>query len=48
MTPVDDRLAATINYAAVDKDGRPIPVPPAELAQNFAIAPGGAPAGSST
>ncbi len=40
-----DRLCG-YSYAAVDKDGRVIPVPPAELAQNFAIAPGGAPAGS--
>jgi hydroxybutyrate-dimer hydrolase len=35
-----------LHYAAVDKDGRPIPVPPTELAQNFVVAPGGAPAGS--
>ena len=42
---VRDRLCG-YSYAAVDKDGRPAPVPPAELAQNFAIAPGGAPAGS--
>ena len=42
---VRDRLCG-YSYAAVDKDGRLIPVPPAELAQNFAIAPGGAPAGS--
>ncbi len=42
---VRDRLCG-YSYAAVDKDGRLIPVPPAEVAQNFAIAPGGAPAGS--
>ena len=42
---VRDRLCG-YSYAAVDKEGRPISVPPAELAQNFAIAPGGAPAGS--
>jgi len=42
---VRDRLCG-YSYAAVDKDGRPIAVPPAEFAQNFAIAPGGAPAGS--
>ncbi len=42
---VRDRLC-DYSYAAVDKDGRPVSVPPAELAQNFAIAPGGAPAGS--
>ena len=42
---VRDRLCG-YSYAAVDRDGRPEPVPPAELAQNFAIAPGGAPASS--
>jgi hydroxybutyrate-dimer hydrolase len=42
---VRDRLCG-YSFAAVDKDGRPIAVPPAEQAQNFAIAPGGAPAGS--
>ena len=42
---VRDRLCG-YSYGAVDKDGRPIAVPPTELAQNFAIAPGGAPAGS--
>lgn len=42
---VQDRLCG-YSYAAVDTDGRPAPVPPAELARNFAIAPGGAPAGS--
>ena len=42
---VRDRLCG-YSYAAVDKDGRPIAVPATELAQNFAIAPGGAPAGS--
>lgn len=42
---VRDRLCG-YSYGAVDQDGRPTPVPPAELAQNFAIAPGGAPAGS--
>ena len=34
------------SYATVDQDGRPIAVPAAELAQHFAIAPGGAPAGN--
>ena len=42
---VRDRVCG-YSYAAVDKDGRPTAVPAAELAQNFAIAPGGAPAGS--
>jgi hydroxybutyrate-dimer hydrolase len=42
---VRDRLCG-YSYAAVDKDGRPVAVPPVEIAQNFAIAPGGAPAGS--
>jgi hydroxybutyrate-dimer hydrolase len=42
---VRDRLCG-YSFAEVDKDGRPIAVPPAEQAQNFAIAPGGAPAGS--
>ena len=42
---VRDRLCG-YSYAAVDKEGRPIAAPPTELAQNFAIAPGGAPAGS--
>lgn len=42
---VRDRVCG-YSYAAVDKDGRPVSVPPAQLAQNFAIAPGGAPAGS--
>jgi len=42
---VRDRLCG-YSYAAVDRDGRPIAVPVSELAQNFAIAPGGAPAGS--
>ena len=34
------------SYAAVDAAGRPVPVPEAERARNFVIAPGGAPAGS--
>jgi hydroxybutyrate-dimer hydrolase len=42
---VRDRLCG-YSYGAVDADGRPIPVPQAQAAQNFAIAPGGAPAGS--
>ncbi|WP_315838161.1 3-hydroxybutyrate oligomer hydrolase family protein [Bradyrhizobium prioriisuperbiae] len=42
---VRDRLCG-YSYAAVDKDGRPMAVPAAQIAQNFAIAPGGAPAGS--
>jgi hydroxybutyrate-dimer hydrolase len=42
---VRDRLCG-YSYGAVDKDGRPIPVPEAQAAQNFAIAPGGAPAGA--
>ncbi|HEY0182485.1 MAG TPA: 3-hydroxybutyrate oligomer hydrolase family protein [Rhodopila sp.] len=42
---VRDRLCG-YSYAATDKDGHPMTVPAAEMAQNFAIAPGGAPAGS--
>src|SRR5206468_6883263 len=42
---VRDRLCG-FSYAAVDADGRPMAVPPAQAAQNFAIAPGGAPAGA--
>ena len=42
---VRDRLCG-YSYAAVDKDGRPMAAPASEVAQNFAIAPGGAPAGS--
>jgi hydroxybutyrate-dimer hydrolase len=42
---VRDRLCG-YSYGAVDKDGRLIPVPEAQAAQNFAIAPGGAPAGA--
>jgi hydroxybutyrate-dimer hydrolase len=42
---VRDRLCG-YSYAAVDGEGRPVPVPPAQAAQNFAIAPGGAPAGA--
>lgn len=42
---VRDRLCG-YSYGAVDKDGRPMAVPAAQIAQNFAIAPGGAPAGS--
>src|SRR5258708_23978650 len=40
---VRDRLCG-YSYGAVDKDGRPIPVPETQAAQNFAISPGGAPA----
>ena len=42
---VEDRLCG-YSYAAVDAEGRPVPVPASELARNFAVAPGGAPAGS--
>jgi hydroxybutyrate-dimer hydrolase len=42
---VRDRLCG-YSYAAADADGRPIAVPAAQAAQNFAIAPGGAPAGA--
>lgn len=42
---VRDRLCG-YSYGAVDADGRPVPVPAAQAAQNFAIAPGGAPAGA--
>jgi hydroxybutyrate-dimer hydrolase len=42
---VRDRICG-YSYGAVDKEGRPIPVPPAEAAQIFALAPGGAPAAS--
>lgn len=42
---VRDRLCG-YSYAAVDQDGRPMAVPAQQIAQNFAIAPGGAPAGS--
>jgi hydroxybutyrate-dimer hydrolase len=42
---VRDRLCG-YSYAAVNEEGRPIPVPPTQAAQNFAIAPGGAPAGA--
>jgi hydroxybutyrate-dimer hydrolase len=42
---VRDRLCG-YSYAAVNEEGRPIPVPPVQAAQNFAIAPGGAPAGA--
>ena len=41
---VRDRLCG-FSYAAADADGRPMAVPAAQAAQNFAIAPGGAPAG---
>jgi hydroxybutyrate-dimer hydrolase len=41
---VRDRLCG-YSYAAADADGRPMTVPTAQAAQNFAIAPGGAPAG---
>jgi hydroxybutyrate-dimer hydrolase len=41
---VRDRLCG-YSYAAADADGRPMAVPVAQAAQNFAIAPGGAPAG---
>ncbi len=40
-----DRLCG-YSYAATDAEGRPIAVPAAQAAQNFAIAPGGAPAGA--
>jgi hydroxybutyrate-dimer hydrolase len=42
---VSDRLCG-YSYGAVDKEGRPMPVPATEAAQNFALAPGGAPAAS--
>jgi hydroxybutyrate-dimer hydrolase len=42
---VRDRVCG-YSYGAVDKEGRPIPVPANEAAQNFALAPGGAPAAS--
>jgi hydroxybutyrate-dimer hydrolase len=42
---VRDRLCG-YSYGAVDQDGRPIAVPEGQAAQNFAIAPGGAPAGA--
>jgi hydroxybutyrate-dimer hydrolase len=42
---VRDRLCG-YSYGAVDADGRPMAVPAAQAAQNFAIAPGGAPAGA--
>ena len=42
---VRDRLCG-YSYAAADADGRPMAVPAAQAAQNFAIAPGGAPAGA--
>jgi hydroxybutyrate-dimer hydrolase len=42
---VRDRLCG-YSFAAVDAEGRPVATPPAEIAQNFAIAPGGVPAGS--
>ena len=42
---VRDRLCG-YSYAAADADGRPVSVPAAQAAQNFAIAPGGAPAGA--
>jgi hydroxybutyrate-dimer hydrolase len=41
---VRDRLCG-YSYAAADAEGRPMAVPAAQAAQNFAIAPGGAPAG---
>lgn len=42
---VRDRLCG-YSYGAVDGDGRPVAVPETQAAQNFAIAPGGAPAGA--
>jgi hydroxybutyrate-dimer hydrolase len=42
---VRDRLCG-YSYGSVDKEGRPMAIPATEAAQNFAIAPGGAPAGS--
>jgi hydroxybutyrate-dimer hydrolase len=42
---VRDRVCG-YSYAAVNAEGRPIAVPAAQVAQNFAIAPGGAPAGA--
>ena len=42
---VRDRLCG-YSYGAVDSEGRPVPVPAVQAAQNFAIAPGGAPAGA--
>jgi hydroxybutyrate-dimer hydrolase len=42
---VRDRLCG-YSYAPVDKEGRPAPIPATEAAQNFVLAPGGAPAGS--
>ncbi len=41
---VRDRICG-YSYAATNPEGRPIAVPAAQAAQNFAIAPGGAPAG---
>ena len=41
---VEDRVCG-FSFAAVDAEGRVVPVPPAVLAQGFAIAPGGAPFG---
>src|SRR5215831_16413763 len=41
---VRDRICG-YSYAATDAEGRPVAVPAAQAAQNFAIAPGGAPAG---
>lgn len=41
----EDRICG-LSFAAVDKDGRPIPAPPAFLASIYATAPGGAPTGS--
>ncbi|MBV9066181.1 MAG: D-(-)-3-hydroxybutyrate oligomer hydrolase, partial [Methylobacteriaceae bacterium] len=42
---VRDRLCG-FSYGPVDKEGRPMALPVSEAALNFAIAPGGAPAGS--
>jgi hydroxybutyrate-dimer hydrolase len=41
---VEDRICG-LSYAAVDKDGRPMPIPADVLATIFATVPGGAPVG---
>ncbi|MFC7738209.1 3-hydroxybutyrate oligomer hydrolase family protein [Roseomonas sp. GCM10028921] len=41
---VEDRVCG-FSFAAVNAEGRPVPVPPEVLAQSFATAPGGAPFG---
>lgn len=41
---VEDRVCG-FSFAAVNAEGRPMPVPPEVLAQSFATAPGGAPFG---